>query len=373
MKSFEETCNPTNTEWLPNEDLANLEKHIEEFSASIVYTLPPSSEEPLTEKVRKSMTANVKSSACKTLLSRNRDKFGKNDGKFVDDDQQILEIARDDLSKNAATKIPARLLETLSSYMKSVGQISCGRIRGTCFLVTDKFVITNHHVVSMINAERTEVGNPSLPITVSFDYFYAQQRERVTVEVDEEHDPQCGNPNLDYKFLCLKENEGLKGRVPLGEMVRSRPLQDGLVIILGHPEGNEMHEETCVVVASHSWREKLTQRHEKIQLSQRDDGVSVSLHMTNDDLLRKYQDRLPYDTSLFYGSSGSPVFDVNGNIVAMHTQGYTLDVQGRKCCSLMEFGVQFSAICEDLRKLNVVEQLFPNYKLGIDEERMDED
>jgi hypothetical protein len=38
----------------------------------------------------------------------------------------------------------------------------------------------------------------------------------------------------------------------------------------------------------------------------------------------------------------------------------------------MEFGVQFNAICENLRELNLLEQFFPNYDLEHHEERMDE-
>ena len=378
-----EACKPSRTETLPNEDFVRLERYIKEFSASYVYTHPASSKEPFTEKLCKSMLTNVKSSAYKNLLSQDKYKDVGNDGKFVDgnpdDDQQIFNFARDDISKNASTKRPAVLLDRLCSYIRSIGQISCGRIVGTCWLVTETMVITNHHVCMMIKSERNEVQNPNLPITVSFDYLYPSKREHVVaVEVDEERDPELENSGLDYKFLRLKEDEGLRDRVPLGPIVRSRQLQEGLVIIMGHPEGREMHEETCVVVSSYSWREKLRHRQEKFRQRQRDNGIYVSLHMTNDQLLRsaeryRAQGCLSYDTSLFSGASGSPVFDLNGNIVAMHTQGYTLDVNGRKC-SLMEFGVQFNAICEDMRRRNLelVEELFPNYNLGYGEERMDE-
>ena len=372
-------CNQTGTEWPPNEDFASWIKPIEEFHTSNVYTVPASSKDPLTENDRKSMTANVKSSACKTLLGRQRDESGKNDGEFVEDDQQIFNFARDDLSKNAATKIPARLLEPLCSYRKSIGQITCGDIRGTCFLVAHMLAITNHHVFRAINQEREERQDPNLPITVTFDYFYPEQREdQITaVEVDEARDPELESSQLDYKLFYLKENEGLRDRVVLGPIVRSRPVQEGLVIILGHPAGSEMHEETCVVVSSHSWREQLKQRHEKHRQSQRNEGTSAGVHMTNNDLQR-YCERLPYDTSLFSGASGSPVFDLNGKIVAIHTQGYTLNVEGGKC-SLMEFGVQFSAICDDMRRRNLnVEQFFPNFEEeesfpNVDEEPMDED
>jgi hypothetical protein len=351
---------------LQNEDLVSLAKYFKEFPSSNVYTLPSSSKEPLTDNDRKVMTENVKSSAYKTLLSPNKSKIHANNEKFVNKDQQIINFANDDLYKNPTTKIPARLLESLSKNMKSIGQISCGNVRGTCWLVIDMLVMTNLHVYRQFNKEREDRQNPNLPITVSFDYLHPGQREHVvTVEVDEVRDPRLENPRQDYKFLRLKENEGLRGRDPLGPLVRSRPLQDGVVIILGHPAGSEMHVETCVVVRSQSWREQPDQRHE----------VYAGLHMTNAELLdstERYKDCLPYDTSFFSGASGSPVFDLNGNIVAMHTQGYTLNVEDGQC-SLMEFGVQFNAICDDMKRRDIdVKEFFPNHNLDVDEQSMNQ-
>ena len=362
---------------LANEDLIHLENSIKTFSAKYVYTHPASSKDPLTEKIRKTMTANVKSSAYKNLLGRNQSKANRNEGKFVDHNQQIFNFARDDLSKNASTKMPAILFKNIGSCIKSIGQISCGRIVGTCWLVKDMWIITNHHVYMMFNTERIKLRDPNLPIKVSFDYFYPEKPENIrTVEVDEQRDPQIESSHLDYKFLHLKAHESLTDRARLGALVRNRRLQEGLVIIVGHQAGREMLEESCVVVSSQSWRERIEQRHEKfnqeVQQRYHADLQPAGVHMANEDLLRSAErnERLPYDTSLFSGASGSPVFDLNGNIVAMHTQGYILDVKGGQC-SLMEFGVQFAAICEDLRRHNLLEKLFPNYNLGNNEERMD--
>ncbi|CAB4007915.1 tetratricopeptide repeat, partial [Paramuricea clavata] len=364
----EKACYSSRREQLPNEDLARLEKHIKEFHRLYVYTHRASSQDTFTEKLRKSMTRNVKSSAYRSMLnSENRDKFGKKDGKFVRNDKHVFNFAKEDLLNNSSTKMPARLLEPLSFYSKSIGQISCGTIQGTCWLVRDTLVITNHHVYMMINTEREKLQIPNLPITVTFDYLHPGQREHVvTVEVDEERDPQLESCRLDYKFLRLKENECLGGRVPLGPIVRSGQLQEGLVTIVGHPAGSEMHVETCVVVQCWSWREKLVQRHE----------VYAGLHMTNAELLdstERYKGCLPHDTSLFTGASGSPVFDLNGNIVALHTQGYTLNVEDGQC-SLMEFGVQFNAICDDMERRHIdVKEFFPNHNLDVDEQSMNQD
>ncbi|CAB3986669.1 FAM111A, partial [Paramuricea clavata] len=360
-----DACKPSRTKTLPNEDLVRYEKYIREFSASYVYTHPTSSKEPLSEKNRTSMTRNVKSAAYKTLLSPKNIKFVKNDGKFVNHDKRIFEFAEEDIHKNASTKKPAWLNKLLANCMDSVGQIVCGTVRGTCFIVSDKLVITNHHVYKMTFTEREEQKNPNLPITVRFDYLYSGQTEHiVTVEVDEEQDSQLESPQLDYKFLRLKENDDLKGRVQLGTIVRNRPLNEGRIIIVGYPGGDEMHEETCVVVRAHSWRDKLQERQE----------IHAGVHISKAEMVEKtniYEKCLPYDTSLFTGASGSPVFDLDGYIVAMHTQGYVLEVDGGQW-PLMEFGVQFHAICEDMKTRGInVKQFFPYYNLGNDEQNMD--
>ncbi|CAB3982350.1 Tetratricopeptide repeat 28 [Paramuricea clavata] len=387
---MEEACNPSRTERLHMKDLVLIKKYIE-ISASYVYSRQLSTKGPFTEKVRKAMTEDVKKSAYTNLLTKNDDKRSKNDGEFVNWDGQVFNFAKSEVFKNSSTQMPARLNEHLVSYMKSIGQIACGRVRGTCFLVTDMQVITNYHVYRMIKDERMEVGNPNLPITVRFDYLYPEQTEHiVTVEVDEGHHTTLENPSLDYKFLRLKQSEGLTDRVPLGPMVRNWQLSDGRVVILGHPECKEMQEEVCVVVGYDAWLDRLNERYKQCS------GV----HMTNSHLLwndTKYQDHLPYETTFFRGSSGSPVIEMNGNIIAMHTQGYVLDrpnenspnqqenvshqehqdisrQRNTTAYSLMEFGVQFISICRDIRRWHgedVVKLIFPNYELKLSEQPVD--
>jgi hypothetical protein len=383
---MEEACR---TERLCMEDLVLLEKYIK-CSASYVYGRQISTKERFTKKVREAMTKNVKKLAYTNLLNNNDDKLGKNDGEYGDQGQQIFNFARKEVFKNASTQMPARLNKDLVSYMKSIGQIACGKSRGTCFLVTDAMVITNYHVYRMIKDERIKLENPNLPITVRFDYLYPEETGIVTIEVDEEQDTKLENPFLDYKLFHLKNLFHLTDRVPLGPIVRNWRLSDGRGVILGHPKCKEMKEEVSVVVGYNARLETMNKRHKEFS------GV----HMTNLQLVRNdivYDDNLlPYDSSFFHGASGSPVFEMNGNIVAMHTQGDLVQKNGgnirdqqennqneeqenipnqeQEKYSLMDFGVQFTSICRDLRDWhgeNVVEQLFPNYKLKPGEEPMD--
>ena len=66
----EESCNPSRAERLQIDNLVCLEKYIKEFTATYVYTHRVSKKEPLTEKIRKSMTENVKSAAYNNLLDK---------------------------------------------------------------------------------------------------------------------------------------------------------------------------------------------------------------------------------------------------------------------------------------------------------------
>ena len=356
----EEACNPNRTEGYSLEELVLMEKYIE-ISPSYVYSRQISPKEPFTKKVANIMTENVKTSAYTTFLGKNDDKPRGNDGKFNNMDQQLLNFAISEVFKNASTQKPAKLNENLVLYMRSIARIVCGGVPcGTCFLVADALVITNYHVYRMIKDERTKLGNLNLPITVQFDYLDPERKENiVSVEVDEKRDTTLENPYLDYKFLPLKQS--LNGRVLLGPMVRNWKLPNGLVVILGHPGTKEMQEEVCTVVGVSSMHETMRKRHE----------VCTGVHMTNLDLLQlkiksqlpNYEHCLSYDTTLFHGSSGSPVIEMNGNIVAMHAQGYHLpNISNQQKYSLMEFGVQFTSIYKDMLQWGdeIAKQIFPN-------------
>ena len=104
--------------------------------------------------------------------------------------------------------------------------------------------------IEVLSSKETSVQIQPCPSKFTlFDYFYSRQPEQIRiVKVDEDQNPQIESSHLDYKFLRLKENEALADRNGLSQYVRNRSSQENLVTIVGHPGGNEMREETCVVV-----------------------------------------------------------------------------------------------------------------------------
>jgi hypothetical protein len=154
------------------------------------------------------------------------------------------------------------------------------------------------------------------------------------------------------------------GRVRLGEIVRGYYLYEGLVSITGFPQDRELREETCVVVEADP----------KERLRRRQRQMNGGIYMAKiDGFFKESPQRLAYDTSLYRGSSGSPGFDMNGKIVVLHARGYDLDIEG-KIYSLMEFGINFGAICADLEiRFQNANRFFPNWNSQDDAELMEAD
>ncbi len=317
-----------------------------------MYTYQASIEDGLTEEIKKKMAEDVKISAYVNLLNQS-------DGKFSGDDRPIYDMAKNCVCKNDRTDRPGRLTNLLAQLNRSIGRITCGDAQGTCFLVAGNFVITCLHVYLDFIKERQETQQPTMPIKVAFHYY---EVDELLVEIDESQEPMYHSRAFDYILLCLKQSSHLESRVRLGEFVEGCHLYQGLVCITGFPDGMELMEETCVIVEADS-EERLKRR----QLQ-----MNGGIHMTRvDAFFKEYPQRLAYDTSLYRGSSGSPGFDMNGKIQVLHAQGYDLDVEGKKY-SLMEFGVKFSAICEDLEsRFNVAKQFFPNWNPEDDVEPME--
>jgi hypothetical protein len=332
-------------------------------SKELVYSAMPSSVTAFfTEEIGKSMVADARNSALKKLIQPG---VGQEDF-----DKHIQSIAQK-FGKVASSAIPARTLQVLAEAAKSVGFIRCGDITGTCFLLFKNAIITCQHVINKINTKRSQSTDRELYKTISIHFNFDRPHEfgMCDAEIDEKQ-MLVREGTLDYA-ICGVKWVASRRLTRLGPSVRSVLPSSGLVVLIGHPDSQFKCAETCRILPRYNWHSTLGRRYseaeqhckqnpEECYISENEEESCVHIYKGRV-LQGDHLNQLPYDTSFFHGSSGSPVFNSDGHIVALHTQGYPFR-QSSKKVSLMEFGVTFGAIYQDVKKrygLDNANLLFP--------------
>jgi hypothetical protein len=331
---------------------------------SVYSSIPTSITESFTEEIGKTMIEDARNSASVTLF-----KPGVQKGRL---DKKMQSITRK-FGKVASSVIPARIMPKLTKARRSVGFIKCGNCTGTCFLLAENTIITCHHVINDIYTKRSQATDKELYKTISVNFRFERPRESEMCHAVIDETQMFGQGKLDYVICVIKMLVPVPGPtpVPLGPSVKSVLPHSGLVILIGHPDSQDKSVEICHILPSYNWHSTLCKRaSEAEQYCKQHPEECHSFNNKDESCVHFYKGRylqgdhpnhLPYDTSFFKGSSGSPVFNSDGHIVAMHTQGYPF-YQGSKKVSLMEFGVTFGAIYQDVKErfgLDQASLLFP--------------
>ncbi len=184
---------------------------------------------------------------------------------------------------------------------------------GTGFMISPNLLITNNHVLP---------GKEFLPRTkIRFNYqlTFNGAEEIVREYMPAEEGLFHTQPTLDYTVVELKGFPGNDWAIlPLS---RELPSPDSRVNIIQHPAGQPK------------------------QISLQNNFV-------------EYADstRVQYLTSTLNGSSGSPVFNDNWRVVALHHAGGMLVEPGTKRAYFRNEGITMAAILNDLPS-NIVQQL----------------
>lgn len=237
--------------------------------------------------------------------------------------------------KNDHTHTKVKTMKKLMELSDSVCQVRInGRPAGSGFMLFGKFVLTNAHVIYDNDKRQLLEG-----VTVDFSFESLEQTEGRVVTVEEvvgfEYRP--GVSPYDWALLRLSANN-----LPRGLLANFGFLpQSGSVYIIGHPEGGVKKLSHCPIVPIEN-RIKHVESH-KTQ-NQHNQSVTPKFF---EDVAACVQNKqvLTYESCFYYGSSGSPVFDKDCNVVAVHSGGYPyLSPRGKN--SVIECGYPLSGIME---------------------------
>ncbi|XP_072006637.1 serine protease FAM111A-like [Engystomops pustulosus] len=178
---------------------------------------------------------------------------------------------------------------------------------GTLFLLTETLALTCYHVVKLLIMSFA-------PRNVEIIFNYENEKKifpgkYIRVE--------WYNEKLDVAFVRVEISSAYKGVINY----IAPPPEDGAVSIIGHPGGEHKQIDChCSVIAfSKHAPDTVFSDQSYIHLLTRH-----SYYCMSDPTV------VTYDTCLYWGASGAPVFDNCGELVAMHTAGYPVHTHLKK-------------------------------------------
>uniref|UniRef100_A0A3Q3IGW0 Serine protease n=1 Tax=Monopterus albus TaxID=43700 RepID=A0A3Q3IGW0_MONAL len=208
------------------------------------------------------------------------------------------------------------------NFGKIQASFSEGVCQGTGFVLFDNFILTNVHLFrefkDCIEGRNLKDG---IDVFALFNYddpepktnYYYFRGEKTLIDID---------GDLDYAIIELNPEGLLKKFGPMPP--------NGEACIIGHPAGGvKKMDPTCIIekekreqaVDEHLWpyRETVFIIHSIRQLIT-NQGIEDIMMGGN-----KAEQVVTYNTFMYHGSSGSPVFDGQCRVFGLHTAGYVYE------------------------------------------------
>nr|XP_023666150.1 protein FAM111A-like isoform X2 [Paramormyrops kingsleyae] len=252
--------------------------------------------------------------------------------------EDVVELLREEFGKNIQSFSEISTGKKLMNMSASVCYIEVeNHMRGTGFLLFDRYILTNAHVIKDIT-NGTVLGR-KVHVTFAFEdlteesknlwcvkeevvagWYGLDQQERLMDFALLELGDSLGKPDLKLPPTLLREYAPFPGK--------------GGICLIGHPHGGVKKMDSSSII-------EVKKRANAVKRQFGRKGRHIQYI---NDLKDK---ELTYNTCFFHGSSGSPIFGENCKLVGLHTGGFLYEIAGEQK-SVIEFGISMRSILEHL-------------------------
>uniref|UniRef100_A0A668AMV9 Serine protease n=1 Tax=Myripristis murdjan TaxID=586833 RepID=A0A668AMV9_9TELE len=226
-----------------------------------------------------------------------------------------------------------QLLASGKSVCKVIVENFC---QGTGFILFDNFILTNGHLLKDCVVKLEDTMQLPTDVYAFFNYEKPSGGDcfRFKVKKTIIDFSFSGGCELDYAILELDRDTLAK--LPPGLLKKCGPVpENGEACIIGHPAGGvKQMDPTCII-------EKEKREEAAVSHLEPHKDTLLTLHSIKQVLINqgienimqggRNVDRVgTYNTFMYHGSSGSPVFDAHCRVFGLHTAGFTYGFSGNE-------------------------------------------
>ncbi|ROL53752.1 Protein FAM111A [Anabarilius grahami] len=268
------------------------------------------------------------------------------------ENKSLFQIFSEEYHKSVANFSEVRKVKRLMTLSDSVCQIRVGEsCEGTGFLLFkiqgSRFILTNAHVIGEYVPFSMKLTKT---FTAVFEYEGVEAKETKYIQVKKLiacfHGTDESGRYLDYALLELDSVDEIREYPELLSCYSPNPPNRGQICIVGHPGEGVKKMDPCFIIEREN-RLEAANKH----ASENDHLINVMMEVNSKQKwdFSKYENQITYDSCFFHGSSGSPVFDVDCNLIGIHTGGYVYKEEGPKTWSVMEFSFSIQPILDNIK------------------------
>ncbi|XP_051948621.1 serine protease FAM111A-like [Xyrauchen texanus] len=275
--------------------------------------------------------------------------------KETKDQQPIRELLRQEFGKNTEIFTAIHTIRRQTELSESVCFITApatdGTVcQGTGFRFIGNCILTCAHILDECQPDLIT----KVYVTFKYEKPLLKSERDVFVKQIVAHDR-----NIDYALLELDLPQEHPPLPPALIDLLAIPQTSGGIYIIGHPESEVKSIDLCSIIKPENCtakaEEHITNHSETLDEAGKERLYQALSGYTFKEL--KDRNRLFYDTCFYHGSSGSPVFNAQHQLVAMQQGGYLYHLASRKKRSVIEYGIHMMAILQSMLRCEIADPL----------------